>query len=345
MNRYLVLLNTVIFILLSALSGSSALAKDAKHPDFTGIWTNASLTSLTRPRGVDKLVVTAAEAEAMVANTAIAGISPEEATDGPTDPEAGAPPKGSSDFGLKGYNFFWVDPGSNLAKVKGEFRSSYIIDPPNGQIPRLAKPKVQFADRGYGARYVTGVGGNSDPEALPLAERCLIGFGNTSGPGMQGVLYNSNYHFVHTDKYLMIMSEMVHDVRVIPIFASAKTARANHRPDEIKPWMGDSVGWYEGNNLVVETINFHPLQVEQGSIKITADGKLIERFTHYSDTEIVYQFTVDDPNFYSQAWTAELSFHASAGPVYEYACHEGNIAMVGILAGARLQEQKGAVKK
>ncbi len=337
------LFQATVLILLSTAAAVSVSAKEAKHPNFTGIWTNASLTNLTRPRDIKTLVVSPEEAQRLAENTAVAGISPEEADNsGATDPNEGAPPAGSRDFGLKGYNSFWVDPGSTLARVRGEFRSSYIIDPPNGQIPRLAKPKVDYLDRGYGARYLTGIGGNSDPEALPLAERCLIGFGNTSGPGMQGVLYNSNYQFVHTNDYLMIMVEMVHDVRVIPIFGSAKEARANHKPASLQPWMGDSVAWYEGQTLVVETVNFNPLQIEQGSIKITKDGKLTERFTRFSDTEIVYQFTVDDPNFYSQPWTAELSFHASEGPVFEYACHEGNYAMEGILAGARLKERESA---
>lgn len=330
-----------IVSLVMLLASAAVMGKDAKPLDLTGIWTNASLTNLTRPRGVNELVLTAAEAEALAATTAVAGISPEEIDDsGRTDPNEGAPPAGSRDFGLRGYNSFWVDPGSTLARVKGEFRSSYVIDPPNGQIPRLDQPKVRFADRGFGVRYLTGVGGNAGPEALPLSERCLIGFSNTGGPGMQGVLYNSNYQFVHTDNYLMVMVEMVHDARIIPIFASAKEARAHHRPAALKLWLGDSVGWYEGNSLVVETTNFHPLQVEQGSIKITEDGKLTERFSRYSDTEIVYQFTVDDPNFYSQPWTAELSFHATKGPIFEYACHEGNYAMEGILAGARLKERQ-----
>lgn len=343
MFKYRQLFQISVFILLSTAMIAVVNTKEnaKERPNLTGIWTNASLTSLTRPRGVDKLVLSAEEAQTMAENASVAGVPPEEVDNSNfTDPNLGAPAKGGRDFGLKGYNAFWVDPGSSLARVKGEFRSSYVIDPPNGQIPRLAQPKINFANSNFGARYLTGVGGNSDPEALPMAERCLIGFGNTSGPGMQGVLYNSNYQFVHTDDHLMIMVEMVHDTRIIPLFNSAKEARANHSPDAIKSWLGDSVGWYEGDSVVVETINYHPLQIEQGSIKITEDGKLTERFTRYSDTEIVYQFTVEDPNFYSQPWTAELSFHASEGPIFEYACHEGNYAMEGILAGARLEEAK-----
>ncbi|GAB1268065.1 hypothetical protein NBRC116493_13180 [Aurantivibrio infirmus] len=331
-----------IFALLTAFTAATS-AKDAKRPELTGIWTNASLTNLTRPRGVTKLILSQEEAEQQAAGTAVAGIAPEEAADDSVvDPDQGAPEKGGRDFGLRGYNSFWTDPGSSLALVKGQYRSSYIVDPENGQIPRLANPKVKYEDRGYGVRYLTGVGGNSDPEALPLGERCLIGFGNTGGPGMRGTLYNSTYQFVQTDDHVMIMVEMVHDARIIPTFASAEEARANHRPNVIKPWLGDSVGWYEDGALVVETINYKPLYMEQNSTPISEGGKLTERFSRYSDSEIFYQFTIDDPNIYSQPWTAELSFYATEGPVFEYACHEGNYSMEGILAGARLKEREAA---
>lgn len=331
--------------LMFTLAACATVGADnqAQRPELTGIWTNASLTNLTRPRGVDKLVLSPEEAQVMAANTGVAGISPEEAADNSvTDPNAPPPPKGSSDFGLRGYNSFWIDPGSSLARVRGEFRSSYIIEPENGQIPRLKNPKVKLKDHGFGRRYVTGIGDASGPEALPLAERCLLGFGNTAGPGMMGTLYNSTYQFVQTDDHVMILVEMAHDARIIPTFASKKEAQANHRPAAMKPWFGDSVGWYEGDTLVVETINVKPLQMEQSSIPITQDGKFTERFTRHSDTEIVYQFTVEDSNLYSQPWTAELSYHATEGPVYEYACHEGNYAMEGILAGARKKERDAA---
>lgn len=325
-------------ISLSALSQSVAA-----RPDLTGVWTNASLTGLTRPNGVEQLIVTEEVATQIAAATPIAGIAPGDFDDNiPVDTDTGAPPKGSSDFGLRGYNSFWVDPGSTLALVKGEFRTSYIVDPANGRIPRLETPRVDIQRANFGARYLTGVGDASGPEAIPISERCLIGFGNTAGPGMMGTLYNSSYQFVQTDDYVMINVEMVHDARIIPTFANAEEARANRRPDVLKPWLGDSVGWYEDDTLIVETVNINPLQMQQSSVPISADGKIVERFSRYSDTEIFYQFTVDDPNLYIQPWTAELSFHAMDGQLYEYACHEGNYAMPGILAGARLQEAEAA---
>ncbi len=316
-----------------------SLAQSADIPQLTGTWTNASRTSLSRPRGVEELVVSAEQAQQIVANMSIAGISAENVAQGPAvDPETGAPPAGAQDFGLRGYNLFWTDPGATLAYVKGEFRTSLIIDPPNGQVPRKETPTWDLQRPNYGARYLTGVGDTRGPEAIPLAERCLIGFGNTAGPGMMGTLYNSTYQFVQTDDYVMIAVEMAHDARIIPLFDSAEEARANTRPASHSPWFGDSRGWYEDGKLIVETVNINPLQMSESSIPISPEGRIIETFERYSDTEIVYQFTVEDDHLYRQPWTAELSYHQMDGRMYEYACHEGNYAMPGILAGARIQE-------
>lgn len=333
-----------VLALAMSIAATAADAQTTDRPDLSGLWTNASLTNLQRPQGVDKLVVTPEEAALIVANTSVAGL-PINEVDAPEAAAPGtAPPAGSFDFGLRGYNDFWIDPGSNLAMVKGEFRSSYIIDPPTGRVPRLETPLVQI-QRSFGARYVTGQGNADGPEALPLAERCFIGFGNTAGPGMMGTLYNSTYQFVQTEDYVTILVEMNHDARIIPIYDSAEEARANTRPEELNQWFGDSRGWYEDGWLVVETVNINPQQMAESSVPITPEGKITERFMRHSDTEIVYQFTVEDSNLYSQPWTAELSYHATEGPMYEYACHEGNYAMPGILAGARMAEAEAAAEQ
>ena len=324
-----------------AFSGAQAQdqAQNQSRPDLEGVWTNASRTPMSRPQGIDRLVVNAEEAARIVEQMAIAGISAENVEAGPAiDPETGAPPEGAYDFGLRGYNLFWVDPGATLAYVKGEFRTSLIVDPPSGRMPRLETPQLDFNRANYGARYLTGVGDARGPEAIPISERCLIGFGNTAGPGMMGTLYNSSYQFVQTDDYVVISVEMAHDARIIPIFDSPEEARANLRPVPHQPWFGDSRGWYESGALVVETVNINELQLSESSVPITRDGRIIERFERYSDTEIVYTFTVEDDNLYSQPWTAELSYHTMDGNLYEYACHEGNYSMAGILAGARIQE-------
>lgn len=332
------LTHTLVAAALSLVATSATLAQ---RPDLNGTFTNMSLTGLTRPEGVEPLVVNADLAQQIADGTPIAGIAPGDFDESaPAESPNGAPPAGSIDFGLRGYNSFWTDPGSQLANVMGEFRTSYIIDPPNGQIPRLEEPLVDLNRKSFGYRYLTGIGDNSGPEALPLAERCLIGFGNTAGPGMMGTLYNSTYQFVQTDDYVTILVEMAHDARIIPTFDSEEEARANRRPSVLQQWFGDSVGWYDGDTLIVETVNINPQQMQQSSVPISAAGKITERFTRYSDTEIVYQFTVDDSNLYSQPWTAELSFHVTDGRLYEYACHEGNYAMPGILAGARRAERE-----
>jgi hypothetical protein len=228
--------------------------------------------------------------------------------------------------------------------IKGEYRTSYVVNPENGRVPRLQNPNYDFERRNFGSRYATGFGDARGPEAIPNAERCLIGFGNKAGPGMMSALYNNTYQFVQTEDHVMILVEMVHDARIIPIFDSPEEARANRRPVELEQWFGDSVGWYEDGELVVESVNINPIQLSQSSIPITKEGRVIERFSRYSDDEIFYQFTVEDSNIYSQPWTAELSFYATEDRLYEYACHEGNYAMPGILAGARRLEMEEAAR-
>ena len=325
----------LLLLLGSVTFSSPVLAQNSARPDLEGIWTNASLTNLNRPQGVDSLVVSAEEARTIAAATPIAGLEGGlDEGDGVND----TPEEGADDFGVRAYNNFWVDPGSNLAMVKGEYRTSYVIDPPNGRVPRLENPQYDFERASFGSRYATGVADFSGPEAFPNSERCLLGFGNKAGPGMMGALYNNTYQFVQTDDYVMILVEMVHDARIIPIFDSPETARANRLPSQWEPWFGDSVGWYEDGELVVETVNIKPQQMSQSSVPITKQGRIIERFSRYSDTEILYQFTVEDSNIYRQPWTAELSFYATEDRLYEYACHEGNYSMPGSLAGARTLE-------
>ena len=321
-------------LLCTALACSGALAQNTARPDLGGVWTNASLTNLTRRSGVESLVVSAEVALVMAASVPIGGI------EGGFDDGDGVnntPEVAGDDFGTRAYNHFWVDPGSNLALVKGEYRTSYIVNPENGQVPRLENPTTDFQRTSFGSRYVTGVGNADGPEALPISERCILSEGK-AGPAMRSGLYNNTYQFVQTDDYVMIEVEQMHDARIIPTFDSAEEARANRRPEVLQQYMGDSVGWYEDGVLVVETLNVNPQQMQQSATAITKNGKITERFMRYSDTEIVYRFTVEDSDLYSQPWTAELSFHATNGRLYEYACHEGNYSMPGTLAGARRLE-------
>lgn len=328
-----------LLLLCAILAASPTQAQNSARPNLEGIWTNASLTSLNRPEGVNALVVSPEEARVIAAATPIAGI---EGGLDETDAVNDTPSASADDFGVRAYNNFWVDPGSNLALVKGEFRTSYVVDPVSGRVPRREDPQYDFERKNFGSRYATGVGDARGPEAIPLAERCLLGFGNKAGPGMMGALYNNTYQFVQTPDYVVILVEMAHDARIIPVFDSRDEALANRRPVALEQWFGDSVGWYENQELVIETTNINPIQMGQSSVPITRAGRITERFSRYSESEIFYKFTVEDSNIYLQPWTAELSFYATGDGLYEYACHEGNYAMPGILAGARRLEAEAA---
>ena len=319
----------------AALSATAQSSYEAPRtasgkPDLQGVWSNASLTNLTRPPGVEALVVDETQATELVRNNPWIRLAQSEA--GPSDFEDGLLDDGNND---RGYNTFWIDPGQSLGVVKGEFRTSWITDPADGQLPMReeARDDIREHRNMRRARLYDG------PENLPIAERCLIGFTGAGGPGMLNTIYNNNYQIVQTDDHLMILVEMVHDARIIPIFDSR--AEAQHNPVTIKPWLGDSVAWWEGDTLVIETVNVEPQQARTGPIYLSAEGRVTERLSRVGDDEIFYSFTVDDPATYTATWTAEQSLRQRDEQVFEYACHEGNYAMPGILAGARAQEARG----
>ena len=324
-------------------------ARDGK-PDLTGIWSHASVTPLQRAPANKTLVVSEEEAKRIVDGHSVGGYTVNELYNSSaySDPKAGPPPKGGKDSLVQAYDFFWRDPGNKLAFVRGEYRTSYIVEPANGQLP-LKDPKGDAErrrlDRELREQYNSDSGGVAyeGPEVPNLGERCLIGLGNTGGPGMLTGSYNNNYRFVQTADYVMILVEMVHEAHIAPIFATAAEARAHHKPSAIKPWFGDSVGWWEGDTFVMETINVYPEQQQNHGFTISPKAVITERFTRASEKDVVYEFTVDDPDTYTQPWKAELSFYPSKG-MYEYACHEGNYGMTGILAGAREKERRWAAE-
>ncbi|MFL5296173.1 MAG: hypothetical protein ACJ798_07300 [Phenylobacterium sp.] len=320
--------------LILALVANSAGASPALprmpdgHADLSGVWTNASVTHLTRPRSVAKLALSPAEAVAYEKSDGmvrrIAGDSK------PSDPNAGAP--GEGDPG--GYNTFWLDPGQKLSVVRGEIRTSWLVDPPDGQLP--------LSDAGRALIRQTYAGRDLDhppgPETLEPWDRCLIASRGSGGPGMLNNIYNSNYQLMLTPGALMIEVEMIHDVRSIPILPSKAAAQAAHGPVALHPWLGDSTAWWEGQTLVVETVNVRREQGAAGPIYLSPTGRVTERLTRASTDQILYEFAVDDPVYYSRPWRAEMSLNALKDPLYEYACHEGNYAIVGILRGTRQGE-------
>jgi hypothetical protein len=288
-------------------------------PDLQGFWSNTSLTTMQRPAGADKLVMNEEEAATLARRNVYSAAQREEAGASKVDAKSSAEllsDKNSS----RAYNRFWMDPGQSYAKVKGEYRSSWITNPPDGRIP--------YTEAGIRAN--TRVNSFDDFEIRPLPERCIMSFTGGAGPVMGNGMYNNTYQIVQSPTSVMILTEMIHDVRVIPI-------GGKHGPNNIPKWGGDSVGWYEGDTLVVETINSHPKQRSY----ISPAGKVTERYTRWSADEIFYEFKVEDPTLYKQAWGGEMSLKISNEPLYEYACHEGNYALPGILAGARQLEREG----
>ena len=319
-------MNRLFILCVFTFCGSAALADYEVprnihgDPDLQGLWTNATVTTLERPDHYDGLVITAEQAgEAEEANRQMLSAIDDVSEDGL---EAGG--------NVGGYNSFWMDPGTRAIRVRDEIRSSILVHPADGKLPMRLGARAKM-----GEFFMRIQGAFEGPEQRPLGERCIVGFGSTGGPPMLPVLYNNNYQIVQSQNEVMIMVEMNHDARIVRM-------NAEHLPDNVRPWMGDSVGRWEGDTLVVETTNFHPGQSFRAAIKhqfyLTKDAVVTEWFTRVSDQEIVYRFEVNDPGAYSDKWIGEQTLRATEGPIFEYACHEANYALRGILRGARLQE-------
>ncbi|MDT8427760.1 MAG: hypothetical protein RQ757_03225 [Pseudomonadales bacterium] len=293
-------------------------------PDFQGMWTNNTITPLERPeRFAGKPFLTAEEQAAW--EREIAEFTA--AQDQPSDPNRPPPTKGQIDL-EDSYNNFWFDDGTTVAIYNGERRTSLVVDPPDGRIPAYtaaAQARAELASAQRRERPFDG------PETRPLAERCLLSFGSSSGPPMLPILYNNHYQIVQSPGYVMILVEMVHDARIIRIDDSLL-------PAEWQPWMGDSIGRWEGDTLVVETSNFNPKQRFRNS---SDNFAVTERFTRVAEDTLNYSVTINDPETFVQPWTLEIPMHITTDRMYEYACHEGNYALPGVLAGARIEEQEG----
>jgi hypothetical protein len=242
-----------------------------------------------------------------------------------------------------GYNGFWLDPGLRVIRIDGVARSSILVDPPDGRLPPLTPAgKQRLAELAANAKRF---GEFDHPEVRPLSDRCLLSFGSNAGPPMlPNYFYNNNYTIVQTKDHVLVMSEMVHDVRIIRLGAT------EHLPASVRPWLGDSIGRWEGDTLVVETTNIHALQLAQTSIlwpyRGASEGlKVTERFTRTGPDTLLYRFTVADPATFTAPFTGELPFNRLDKMIYEYACHEGNYAMSNILSGARAEERRETGQK
>ena len=331
---------------LSLLSTASALADvprtaDGK-PDFTGVYDTGTLTPLNRPKEFgNKRFMTPEEAELLTKGV----LSRFEFANKESDPNRGAPVKGGDGNhafgagGVGGYNSFWIDPGSDTFMIDGKFRTSIIYSPENGRQPamtpaamkRRAMNYASFAYENDGtASWLAheGPGPFDGPESLAPSERCLISFSPTV-PSLPS-LYNNFKRIVQTEDHIMILQEMVHDARIVRM-------NGTHGPEGERKWLGDSIGRWDGDTLVIETRNFRPIN---GLVGADEHLHVIERMTLQEDGHVLYDFTVNNPSVWAEPWSGEYVWKPSDGKVYEYACHEGNYAMEGILKGARRLERE-----
>ena len=300
------------------------------QPDLAGFWSNATLTPMTRrPQYKSQLNYTPEQVKEMESNAAAEVDEGNQNTDPNAPAEAPKAPPGANiraEFAaaggdVGGYNRGWLDPGSHVMRVNGEPRTS-LVTTPDGQIPPRkagAAPAPRFS----------GMGSFDGPETRSLGERCILSFGRNAGPPMfPNGFYNNNYQIIQTADAVVIEVEMNHDLRQIRL-------NSQHRTDGVRPYMGDSIAWYDGDTLVVETTNLPQAQHFMGSWKKL---KITEKFTRVGEHRVHYQFTVDDPDTWDKPWGGEYEFLPLEGRIYEYACHEGNYALPGILAGARAEE-------
>ena len=302
------------------------------HPDLQGNWSNATLTPLQRPQGQGP-VLTRGEVQRIEQGQADIVIERTQAS----DPDRAPPVAGGTnpvciDGPRTCYNGVYFDRGDRVAVVNGEARSSVLTQPADGRVPSFTpEARESMAE----SRQLRSQFGPSDhPELRPLADRCLMSFGSSAGPPMlPNGFYNNNYTIVQTADHVLIMAEMVHDARIIRIGDGPRL------PPHIRPWLGDSWGHWEGDVLVVETTNIHPLQVYSSE-----NMKVIERFSRVDEETILYEFTIDDPTTYAEPWGGEVPMKALHDRLYEYACHEGNYALSNILSGARYEERMEAQK-
>jgi hypothetical protein len=283
------------------------------QPDLQGIWSNATLTPVERPKELaGKEFLT--EPEAAAFRKQVLERNNMDRRDGGGDADVS-----------RAYNDFWWDRGTQVVQTR---RSSLVVDPPDGRVPAtLPEAQKRAAARAEARRLHPADG----PEDRPLSERCIML--NAAGPPMLPSAYNNHYQIVQGPDTVAILNEMIHDVRIIPLDGRP------HLPGNVRQWKGDSRGRWEGDTLVVETSNFTARTNFRGSGE---NLRLVERFTRVDAGTLMYEFTVTDPSTWERSWSVQLPSARVEGPIYEYACHEGNYGMFGLLSGAREEERKAA---
>jgi hypothetical protein len=338
----------LIVLLFSSVLALSATAEvkrtSSGKPDLSGVYDTGILTPTERPEWLG-------ETEFLYPFVANAlnwafSMASEMASADESDPDREAPPEGGDGNntggagGVGGYNLFYIDPGSSLGELDGKVPTSIIYDPPNGRYPstqpdvevRLGSIYQSFAHENTGqATWLDqdGPGPFDGPESLAPSERCLISFGATV-PTISS-LYNNYKRIVQTDTHVMILQEMVHDARIIRL-------DSEHTPEQNRKWLGDSVGHWEGDVLIVETQGFRKINGLPGADE---NLQVVERFSLMEDGNLYYDFTVNDETVWDGPWSGRYAWQSTPNSqVYEYACHEANYAMGNILRGARLLESE-----
>ena len=284
------------------------------QPDLQGFWTNQTYTPLERPDGVTKAFYTPEEAAAIEQGRAVREAS--QTTPG-TIPDVH-------------YDFTQFGLDRSQSPFARNLRTSLIVDPPDGRIPPVNAQGERRAAERRAERAARG-GQYDRAENLPLGARCIVMRG--AGPPMMNAGYNANYHIVQNRDHVMILTEMIHDARIIPLDGRPAP------PAGARGWMGQSRGRWEGDTLVVQTANYNgknPFRGAGPALEVT------ERFTRVADDTIIYRFTVEDPETWDAPWTAEMPMKQTIGPIFEHACHEGNYGLTNILAGAREEERRAA---
>jgi hypothetical protein len=287
------------------------------HSDLQGVWNFSSLTPLERPAEFNGKPTMTVEEAAQYEKTVMARNNADR-RDGTVDQDV-----------ARAYNDAWYDRGTHVAIVKGLARTSLIVDPPDGRVPALTAD----AQRRQAARAQLRRDHPADgPEDRSLAERCL---GFNAGPPMLPGPYNNYMQLFQFKDHVIIFNEMIHDARIVP------TDGRPHPPSSVRKYLGDSIGRWEGDTLVVDTTNFTDKTNFRGA---SDELHLVERFTRPDAETLLYEFTVTDPSSFTRSWTAVVPMKRTDEQVYEYACHEGNKAMTGILGGARYLEKNPKIK-
>ena len=329
-------------LLTVTASGAGLAAQEVPRtpdgrPDLQGNWSNGTATPIVR--APDTPLVMSWD---LVEQIESGRLARREAEAQPSDPDREAPPVGGDGStgaagGVGGYNDFFIDAGDKIAVFNGEPRASLIVAPADGRRPPFTEEgRQRLAER---RAFRSQFSQYDNPENRPLAERCIISFGSNAGPPMlPNYFYNNNYTIVQTPDHILIMTEMVHDARIIRM-GEPKPLSAVERP-----WMGDSWGHWEGDTLVVRTTNLHPEQpffaLSAAQFLPSEAAVVTERFTRPSADVMNYEFTVEDPIMLTAPVRGEVPYARLEGELYEYACHEANYAMENVLRGARAEEAR-----